>query len=519
LDGSVSDQGVRVYQTDNLGYETNGTRHDGHLAGWAGLTSARFIVGLAGRFFWQEYPKSFDLGANRIQLHLWPPYALSTPVGMGAAKTHELVLWAAPPGRLSTRFGRGLADPLVATVDAKWIVRTGALPQAIAPPADGFVDQVVTATQRYLKRNTDERWDDRGSIDCKAAQGERPRVGAYGMWNWGDWNFPGYHDDTKGCDAWGNLEYDTTQTLALTFAASQRAELQEAMVGAARHFMDVDTIHFHGPRPSWTGMNHPKNPLHFTFELGGVDLGHTWNEGLLSYYYLTGDERGLQTALGIADYLVERLDSLVMRANPRQWGWPQVALVAAYDATGEGKYLAAAVEYAKRGMAAHPVKQITKWKLGILAEGLAYTHSVTHAPEIKAWLEAYAKAVAHRAVPLDARFYPAVAYVAAVDGNPQLRQIALAKAKKLKLGSWGKPLSINGRIGFRIYSLLAGQPRDTGSEGKSKAKEAERIRPDGNKDGAGLRLTGRRLRSAVGTQQPISPEELESGDSAELTLS
>jgi hypothetical protein len=344
----------------------------------------------------------------------------------------------------------------VATVDAKWIVRTGALPQAIAPPADGFVERIVKATQRYLKRNTNERWDDPGQIDCKSAQNERPRVGAYGMWNWGDWNFPGYHDDTKGCDAWGNLEYDTAQVLALTFAASERAELQQSMVSAARHFMDVDTIHFHGPRPSWTGLNHPKNPLHFTFELGGVDLGHTWNEGLLSYYYLTGDERGLEIAVGIADYLVERVDGLVVRANPRQWGWPQIALLAVYDATGERAYRDAAITYARGGMLAHPPTASAQWKLGILADALAHTHAATGDPAILEWLERYVGAVMARKGREDARVFPAVAYLATRTGDRDMREAALARAAKLDLGSWGKPFTINGRIGFRIYSLLGG---------------------------------------------------------------
>ena len=111
------------------------------------------------------------------------------------------------------------------------------------------------------------------------------------MWNWGDWNFRGYQDTTKGTDSWGNLEYDTAYVLALTYAASGDAEVYDQMVAAARHFIDVDTIHACPTHPEWVGMNHPKNPLHFSFELGGPDLGHTWTQGSLAYYYLTGDER------------------------------------------------------------------------------------------------------------------------------------------------------------------------------------------------------------------------------------
>ena len=298
------------------------------------------------------------------------------------------------------------------------------------------------------------------------------------MWNWGDWNYPKYQDTTKGCDAWGNLEYDTAQVLALAFAASGKPDLHGAMVAAARHFMDVDTIHFYPYRPSWVGMNHPKNPLHFTFELGGVDLGHTWTEGLISYFFLTGDGRGLEAARGIADYLVGRAHGFV-RGNPRQWGWPQIALIAVYDATGDAKYLEAAKQYAAGGMKAHPPTDVNKWKLGILADGLAYTDSVTRDAAIEAWLAKYVDAVTSRKVALDARLFPAVAYMAALRGNAEWKAAALKRAEKLDLGSWGKPFTINGRLGFRIYSLLSGETLDATIQsptGASRAQEGEESR-------------------------------------------
>jgi hypothetical protein len=277
------------------------------------------------------------------------------------------------------------------------------------------------------------------------------------MFNWGDWNFPGYHDTTKGCDAWGNLEYDMTQVLALAYAATGRRAYHESMIAAARHFMDVDHIYYQHEHPDWIGMNHPKNPLHFSFELGGPDLGHTWTEGLLSYYYLTGDERGLAAARGIADYLVKRIGSTVNwpKGNPRQWGWPQVALVAAYEATGDAKYWTGAQEYARRGIAAYAPTKIKDWKLGILAEALAYTHSLTRDAVIQDWLSRYASAVYAQGPGVDPRFLPALAYVARLEGRPEYARAANEGVARLKFGGWGKPFTIAGRLGFAILSTTA----------------------------------------------------------------
>src|SRR5690606_8296033 len=102
-----------------------------------------------------------------------------------------------------------------------------------------------------------------------------------------------------------------------------------------------------------------------------------------------GDERGLAVARGIADYLATRVQGVV-RGNPRQWGWPQIALLAVYEATGETRYRDAALRYATRGMEAHPPGKSEHWKLGILADALAHTHAATGDAAVRAWLEEYA---------------------------------------------------------------------------------------------------------------------------------
>jgi hypothetical protein len=456
--GTLPSGGVVVFQEDNEVVHVQGVRQAGRAAGWANVHDATHGVAVAGRFFWQEYPQSFHLRPSGITYNLWAPEALPAKVGMGTAKTHELaVLFHArqPPG---ADVLRAISEPLVARVDPNWMVGSGALPNSLAPNAAtaSFLRDLESSYRRYEEHADSERWDDSGQVFCADPARERPRRGFYGMLNWGDWNFPGYHDGTKGCDAWGNLEYDLTQVLALGYAATGQRAFWEGMIAAGRHFMDVDRIHYQDAHPNWVGMNHPKNPLHFSFELGGVDLGHTWTEGLLSYYYLTGDERGLDAAQGIAKYLVARLASGAQRGNPRQWGWPQIALVAAYEATANEQYRSAALQYARRGMAIYSPDDVAHWKMGILAEGLSYTHAATRDPAIRTWLERYARAVTASGQSPDPRLVPAVAYVGRLTANPAYLRFAEAAVARLRFGSWGKPVTLAGRLGFRVLSLMGG---------------------------------------------------------------
>ena len=454
LSAPVGPEGRALVQLDNQEFTATGVRRAGKLAGWADLHDTAHGVAVVSRFFWQEYPQSLHLGRAGLTANLWAPEAGPAKVGMGAAKTHELVLYfhraeAPSPERLAA-----LAQSVPVRLDPAAVVASGAMRNSVTPVADAaaFLRNLSAGYERYLHHVANETWDDSGSVRCSSEGGGRTRRGFYGMLNWGDWNFPGLRDATKGCEAWGNLEYDLPQVLALAYAATGERVYHDGMVAAARHFMDVDRIQFHPTRPGWVGMNHPKNPLHFSFELGGVDLGHTWVEGLLSYYALTGDERGLEAARGIADALVRRIDGIVWSGNPRQWGWPQIALVAAYEATRNDVYRRAAQAYARRGMAAHPPDQITHWKIGILAEGLAYTYSVTDDPAIRDWLVRYAAAVKSRGADVERRLVPAVAYVGRITGQREYTDVGRAVLTTLQFGTWGKPFTIAGRVGF---SLLA----------------------------------------------------------------
>jgi len=449
-----------LVQADATPALLDGARAGKHADGWATARGDGGAVTIVAPWFWEEYPKAFRVGVHHLAIDLFAGREAPLQFGTGAAKTHELWLALEPAdgGASPAELAAALGAPLVALPPAAWIVESRALPNALDPDAPGardFLARLATAHAGYRRNVERERWDDGLPVPCEERTEEHPRVGLYGVFNWGDWQFPGYRDHTRGCDGWGNLEYDLPQVLALAWAATGSRGFWDGLGPAARHYRDVDIIHHAPGHPEWVGMNHPHKALHFAFESPEtIDLGHTWTEGLVSYHRLTGDVRALAAARGIADALTAK----VARArNPRQFGWPMLALVAVYDATGERRYLDAARAYADAGTRRfHPTPASGDWKMGILADGVAAVDRAGGDARFRRWLVAYADALVGSSGRFaDPRYALPLGQLYAETGDARYERVALATVRDMKIGEWGKPLAANGRTGFRILAPLA----------------------------------------------------------------
>ena len=165
----------------------------------------------------------------------------------------------------------------------------------------------------------------------------------FGMLNWGDSPDPGYTNQGrgKGMPVWTNNEYDYPHACALFYARTGERRFLDYMITACSHWMDVDVCHY------------SKDPL----KIGGqwehtnghcrdgvIVCSHEWVEGLLDCYHFTGDERALETAIGIGENVLRLLETPMYQksgeSSARETGWALRTLTALYVETYDRKWIA-----------------------------------------------------------------------------------------------------------------------------------------------------------------------------------
>ncbi|HSW46407.1 MAG TPA: hypothetical protein VLM89_12635 [Phycisphaerae bacterium] len=359
-------QSHRLFQVDDTKYQVDGKDAGKRAAGWASRGGPRHRVSAGVRHFWQQWPKAIAATSQELSIELIPAfekglydgfkpadeskwtYALrdgKTRLKQGVAKTHEVwIFYGKPdsPMEETVRLFTQAFEPLLATCEPGYICATKALgdfPPSDPDRPDGFMGYDRSVAQMFQ--------------DHMAG---REKTREYGLLNWGDWwGERGYN--------WGNLEYDMQRGLIAQYARTGKREYYFRAEEAARHHIDVDVVHAvnselkhrHGPGPAvgdvWvhatghTGGYFPDAAfnLEWPYTMGySRNLGHVWDRGDLDYYFLSGDERAREVALRIAERLrVGAAPSFKIGTHMRDIGWPMMAMMAAYRATGETKYLEA----------------------------------------------------------------------------------------------------------------------------------------------------------------------------------
>lgn len=184
-----------------------------------------------------------------------------------------------------------------------------------------------------------DNWSEDIEIALVARADDHAR--AYGMLNFGDAPDMNYTTQGRGNGqlVWSNNEYDYPHACAMQYARTGERRFLDYCIASVRHWMDVDVCHY-STNPLNIGGQWEHTARHN--ENGVMVCSHEWVEGLLDYYHLTGDERGLETALGIGDNVLRLLDTPMYQtpgeANARETGWALRTLTALYVETSDAKW-------------------------------------------------------------------------------------------------------------------------------------------------------------------------------------
>ena len=393
------------------------SRAVGRMTGWMVLDGAVPLkVGL--RHAWEMYPKRIHMDGGLV-LDLVPPplseedipeaarkplevaerpiggvgypQALGRPgvfrLAVGESISHELWLSfdSGDSRPVEEQFAAGL-NPLRAWPDPAYVAKTRVFCQF--HPTDPklfprYEEAVDKAYEVFMKRRRDRK--------------------QYGMENFGDDTFEWGYGPVY--TFWSNQEDDRTHGMLMQYVRSGDHRWWALGEQAARHYRDVDLVAASPKRPGDIGGPIHHNSRHFVSK-GWVadhtrsvpDTGHSWSEGLVDYWLLTGDLLAGEAVVRMGDWYVGKVEAFRFGAGgqERGQGWAITGLTAIYRATADPRYLEAAKRVQAwinewqdpvRGVISVPISEQpsyeggTTFMHGIVGHGVARLYEVTGDPQ------------------------------------------------------------------------------------------------------------------------------------------
>ena len=268
----------------------------------------------------QNYPKAVKADANGIAVMLVPEELEDVVMQSGMAREQKFLLHLHRP------------DETLASLDNRSLI--------YQMPDRPHIDPEVFKRAQVFPDIFSDVVNENFEIGMAARADAHSR--SYGMLNWGDSPDPGYTQQGRGNgeQVWSNNEYDYPHSCAMQYARTGIRRFLDYNFVSASHWMDVDVCHY-SKDPLRIGGQWEHTAGHV--RNGIMVCSHEWVEGLLDYYHFSGDERGLETAIGIGNNVLRLLDTPMYavpgEANARETGWALRTLMALYIETSDDKWL------------------------------------------------------------------------------------------------------------------------------------------------------------------------------------
>jgi hypothetical protein len=343
-------------------------------------------VALAAPEFWQNFPKAIEASATGITLRLFPrQFGDAHEVQGGEQKTHRfwLVLGTDPITSAPLDWTR---NPLVAAAEPEWYCAAEGWPFLTPASTDGGADPRAALVNQALDGE-------------HAFESERDVIDEYGWRNFGD--IYANHEAVGQSGAAPfvshyNNQYDAIAGLAGQFMATGDRRWWGLMDELARHVVDIDVYRTTRDKAAFNGglfwhtyhyvaagrSTHRSYPNAPRVGGGGPSNEHNYTAGLALHYLMTGDTASRDTAVMLADWVVDMDDGdltvfrwltrgrtglasqtadTVYHGPGRGAGNSVAALLTARRLTGDRRYQEKAEEIIRRCV--HPADDIDRLDL------------------------------------------------------------------------------------------------------------------------------------------------------------
>ncbi len=289
---------------------------------WIGWCHGERGMATSIRHMSVNFPKRISLDRKGMSIDFYPKSKEPLRLYQGSAKSHEVMFLfhdgTMTPEEISKRNFLFYMPPLP-VIPSEWYGRCNALGE-IYPP-NPVKNSRIEAVIKEL-------------MDSK------PR--GYGMMHFGDEPNQAYTAQERGGGdiVWSNSEYDTPHLCLVEYARSGERRFFSIAEAAAKHWMDVDHVHY-SPDPMKSGGICIHSADHCRGQ--NVTPSHEWVDGFFDYYHWTGDAEAKEVGTAVGENIMRHIEKLGPGGySVREIGWTLYNVLGLYEETCDDKYLAVA---------------------------------------------------------------------------------------------------------------------------------------------------------------------------------